>query len=63
MDGVLTDPVPRMDTFSIRVKMDRIEDEALSFIARLRHWGPLYKGPERSMGLVKIEVSKKIMKR
>lgn len=57
MQKMLSGPVSRMVRYGIDSNLDRIEEDTLSFNARLRYRGPLYDGSERSMGSIDIDIS------
>ncbi len=59
IETALTGPASRMGRYGVDSRLDRIEQDRLSFNARLRYRGPLYDGSERSMGSIDIEISRR----
>ena len=59
MEKILAGPASRMGSYGVDSSLDRIEQDSLSFNARLRYRGPLYDGSERSIGFIDIEISRR----
>jgi predicted nucleotidyltransferase component of viral defense system len=52
-------PTSRMKHHGVGSFLDKVQEDELSFNARLRYRGPLFDGSERSMGSIDIEISKR----
>ncbi len=59
IEKILYDVTNSLTSYGVEANIDRIEDKEISFNARLRYRGPLFDGSEKSMGSIKIEISKR----
>lgn len=59
IEKVLHEVSDNLMSYGVEANIDRIEDREISFNARLRYRGPLYEGSKKSIGNIKIEISKR----
>ena len=59
IEKILDDVSDRLTYYGVEAEIDRVEDQEISFNARLRYRGPLFDGSEKSIGRVNIEISKR----
>ncbi|MFO7992017.1 MAG: nucleotidyl transferase AbiEii/AbiGii toxin family protein [Thermoplasmata archaeon] len=58
--GVIMDDVSEsLLSYGVEATVDKMEDEEISFNARLRYKGPLFTGSEKSIGSIQIDISKR----
>ncbi|MFW5904545.1 MAG: nucleotidyl transferase AbiEii/AbiGii toxin family protein [Candidatus Saliniplasma sp.] len=59
LEKVMEEVSDSLMSYGVEATVDKVEDEDISFNARLRYRGPLFTGSERSMGSIDIEISKR----
>lgn len=59
IEKIIKDAAESLMSYGVEATVDKVEDEEISFNARLRYRGPLFNGSEKSLGNIKIEISKR----
>ncbi len=59
IDEIMDAAADDLMSYGVEAAVDKVEDKDISFNARLRYRGPLYRGSEKSMGSINIEISKR----
>ncbi|MFO7992479.1 MAG: nucleotidyl transferase AbiEii/AbiGii toxin family protein [Thermoplasmatota archaeon] len=59
IEKIIKEAAESLMSYGVEATVDKVEDEEISFNARLRYRGPLFNGSEKSLGNIKIEISKR----
>ncbi len=59
IEAILSETAGSLMHYGVEATVDKVEDKDISFNGRLRYRGPLYRGSEKSMGNINIEISKR----